>query len=339
MSIFDTLKNKLGVRREPRDDPDNPQAEQVHDPHTWDDSTDPRGWGDKLTPSTYGQWAITGFFVTFSMAVVMFMKPVFPPLFRNPDTLFAGFAVSMWPILAIYFRHDGFMARSKLDLSIVTISKTRHRRGVMVRLGKGETTTGGDYKFKVVKSWHYGGFVNEYLQMKDTLPTTEDRSLMSKKHRGEDGESPAFDRLHRSHTTTVNTQLFGTVYVTQASGLDYDYESPECERTTLRPNTLDEDDADQLISELKYYENRQLPALRDEIEVLENRMHDLKQRIDEENAPEITRALQIVDRLSELSKSNRKTNEPEIQTRGRTRGRASESVSETVDEKTNRGGN
>jgi len=334
MGLFNAIKRRVTVRREPRDDPDSPQAEQVHDPHTWDDDTRDTGRVERLKPSTFAQWAVFGFIVTFGMAVVMFFKPVFPPLFRNPDTLIGGFAFAMWAVLAIMFRHDGFMARSELDLSIITISKNRHRRGLLVRLGKLETTTGGDYKFKTVKSWHYGGFVDEYLQMKDTLPTTEDASLMSKKHRGGDGQSPAYDRLHRSHTTTVNTQLFGTVAVTHASGLEYDYESPECERTTIRPNTLDADDADELISELKFYENRQLPALRDEIDILENRMQQVKQRVDDETAPEVTRALKIVDRLSELSQANRQSSETELQARGRTPGRASESVNDAVDEKT-----
>jgi hypothetical protein len=290
----DTLENAPTTRNEPTDGHDEQDATDVGDPHSRDDPETP-GFIERVRPSTWGQWSVVFMIVSFTFAVILYVSKLYPPGYHNPwvlavSILFAGY----FPVF-LFAREQGFEARSALDTVVVKLGSPSTGINAIVTTGKVTTKPGGYKLEKEVKRTTFGGFVGEWLPLEDVLPP-EDLDLKSKKHR--DPSEPAALELDEKWTAPTKTDLHGDVYVTDAADIDFDFESRDVDRRTTPPLYLDEGSTGMIISELEFAQKREDRA-RDEITVIENRLEDIRKRVQDEQIPELNEAMRIVDRLKD----------------------------------------
>lgn len=286
------LTNQPTTRRHARDDPDRPDPADVHSPHTRDDPETP-GFFERIKPKTMGQWSAVFMIGALMLAGVVYVTRLYPPGYHNPYMLVIGLLVGAYPPVALFFREQGFRARSLLDTVIIKLGSPTVGLRTMVTLGDVETSPGGYRLTREVKRVTYGGFVGEWLRLDDVL-SEDDLDLQSKKHR--DPDSPAALELDGRFTGVTKTELHGDVYLTDAYEIENDFESRDVERRTTPPAYIDEGSTGMLIQELEYAQARE-DAARDEIQVIENRLEAIRKRVDDETKPEVRAALTILKEL------------------------------------------
>lgn len=289
-----TLSNQPTTKRHGRDDPDQDDPTDVHDPHARDDPETP-GFLERVKPSTWGQWSALFMILSTLGAVTLYITRLYPPGYHNPYLIAIGVLVGGYPVVGLFFREQGFRARSFLDTVVVKLGSPTVGLHTMVMLGKVESSPRGYRLAKEVKKVTFGGFVGEWLRLDDVL-NEEDLDLASKKHR--DRDDPAKLELDGRFTAHTKTDLHGDVYLCDADDLDYDLESKEVERRTEPPSYLNEGATGMIIQELHFAQQRE-DAARDEITVIENRLEDMRKRVEDEQHPELKAALSVVDRLKE----------------------------------------
>lgn len=289
-----TLSNQPTTKGHARDDPDRPNPEDVHDPHSRRDPETP-GFLERIKPSTWGQWSALFMVVSLFAAIVLYVTRIYPPGYHNPHMIAHGVLIGSLPFVALYFREQGFKARAMLDTVVVKLGSPTTGLHAMVTLGKVESSPSGYRLEKEVKETTFGGFVSEWLALEDVL-SEEDLSLQSKAHR--DPEDPSKFELDRKFTAPTKTELHGDVYVCDASSLEYDFESREVERRTTPPDYIDESATGMLIQELEYAHARE-DAARDEIDVIENQLESMKKRVEDSQHPELDTALRIVRQMQQ----------------------------------------
>lgn len=287
-----TLENQPTTRRHARDDPDRPDATDVHNPHARDDPDTP-GFFTRITPSTWGQWSALFIVGSIFVGFVLYVTRLYPPGYHNPYVLAIGVLVAIFPAWGLFMREQGFKARSLLDTVVVKLGDPTTGLRAMITLGEVETGASGYVLEKEVKRTTFGGFVGGYLKMEDVMHE-DDLRLDSKRHR--DPDNPARLELDERFTAWSNTDLHGDVYVTDAGDIDYDFESKNVERRTTEPRYVDQSDTGMLIQELKFSQERE-QAARDEIDVIHNRLEDMRKRVEDEKQPELDAALSVLKTL------------------------------------------
>lgn len=295
-----TIENQPTTRRHARDDPDRDDPADVHDSHSRDD--DSPGLLERLRPSTWGQWSAIFMLLSVFGAVVIYITRLYPPGYHNPYMIVIALLIGSYPVVCLFFREQGFRARSMLDTVVIKLGSPTVGLNSLVTLGKVESSPGGYRLAKEVKKITYGGFVGRWLSLDDVL-SDEDLDLASKRHR--DPDDPAALDLDGRFTAVTKTDLHGDVYVVDADDIDYDYESKDVERRTTPPAYINEGATGMLIRELEFAETREQSA-RDEITVVENRLEELRKRVEDEKQPELDGALSVLDRLKDSTLAPRK---------------------------------
>jgi hypothetical protein len=326
-----TLANEPTTRRHARDDPDRDAPTDVHDPHDRDDADTP-GFLERVKPKTWGQWSAVFMTSSLLLAGVVYVTRLYPPGYHNPHMIVHGLLIGILPVVALFFREQGFKARGMLDTVVVKLGSPTTGLNSLVMLGEVESSPGGYRLAKEVKRITYGGFVGDWLRLDDVL-AADDLDLDSKKHR--DPDSPSKLELDGRFTATTKTELHGDVFVTDADDLEYDYDSRDVERRTTPPAYIDEGSTGMLIKELQYAQKRE-DAARDEIEVIENRLESVRKRVEDESIPELDRALKVLDRLQNDTLADRRGRRADILPEERSS--SVSEIDEDVDEEMNRGG-
>lgn len=302
-----TLENQPTTRRHARDDPSRDDPADVHDPHVRED--DSPGFLERIKPKTWGQWSAVFMIVASFFAATIYVVRLYPPGYHNPYVILIGFLIGGYPIVGLFFREQGFRARSMLDTVVIKMGSPTVGINSLVTLGKVESSPDGYRLAKEAKKITFGGFVGSWLQLKDVL-SPDDLDLSSKKHR--DPDDPSRTELDGRFTSVTKTDLHGDVFVVDAGDLDYDMESRDVERRTTPPNYIKEGATGMLIQELQFAERRE-QAARDEITVVENRLEAMRQRVEDEKMPELQGALSIIDRLKDETLSPRDSRKSMIQ--------------------------
>lgn len=295
-----TLSNQPTTRRHPRDDPEQDEPTDVHDPHARDDPETP-GFFERIRPKTWGHWSAVFCVAAILLAIVLYVTRLYPKGYHNPHVITIGILVGSYPFTALFFREQGFRARAMLDTVVIKLGSPTTGLHSMVTLGKVESASQSYRLVKEVKRMTYGGFVGSWLQLDDVL-SDDDLELESKRHREPD--DPTGLDLDGRFTSPTKTDLHGDVYVCDADDIDYDYESKDVERRTTPPAYIDEGSTGMLIKELQFAKRRE-DAVRNEITVVENQLESLRKRVDDETQPELQKALTILDKIQRESLSRR----------------------------------
>lgn len=326
----DTLSNEPTTNRHARDDPSRDDPKDAHDPHKRDDPDSP-GILERIRPKTWGQWSAVFMTGSLLLAMYVYVSRLYPPGYHNPFTIVIAFLIGTYPIVGLFFREQGFKARSMLDTVVIKLGSPTVGLHSMVTLGKVESTPRGYKLAKEVKKTSFGGFVVDWLKLEDVLAPS-DLDLQSKKHR--DPDDPSALALDGRFTATTKTDLHGDVYVVDADDIDYDYESSDVERRTTPPAYIHEGKTGMLIKELQYAQKRE-DAARDEIDVIENRLESMRKRVEDEKTPELDAALTILDKLKDNTLAPRRRRSEILPEENAS---AVDQIDEQVDEEMNGGG-
>jgi len=289
-----TLENAPTTRGHARDDPDQVDAAEATDPHTRDDPNSP-GLLERIRPSTWGQWSAVFMIGAAVLAVVLYVTRLYPPGYHNPWLIVIGLLVGGYPIVGLFFREQGFKARSMLDTVVVKLGSPTRGIHALVYTGDVENSPGGFKLAKELKKTTFGGFPGSWVTLDDLLHD-DDLELASKRHR--DPDDPAAIELDGRFTAVTKTDLHGDVYVVDADDVEYDFDARDIDRRTTPPAYIDEGATGMLIQELEFSSKRE-QAARDEIQVVENRLEELRKRVQDEQIPELDGALAVLDRLQE----------------------------------------
>lgn len=324
------LSQSPTTNRHARDDPDRSPAHDAHSPHDRDDPDTP-GLLERMKPSTVGQWSTVFFFVSLMGAGILYVTRLYPPGYHNPYVIVIGALVASYPFVGLWFREQGFRARSMLDTVVIKLGSPTTGIDAMITEGRVESVPGAYRLSKEVKKTSFGGFVVDWLQLED-VASDDDLRLESKRHREPSDPSPL--DLDSRFTGVTKTELFGDVYVCDAADIEYDWESRDVERRTTPPSYISEGESGMLIKELEFARQRE-QAARDEIEVVENRIESLRKRVDDEQYPELKKALQILDRMKDTHLGPRPRRDRLLADE---RSSAVDRIDEQVDEDMNGGG-
>lgn len=295
-----TLEEKSDVRKYPRDDEDRPDPTAVHSPGRRDDPETPP-FLERIRPSTLGQWSAVFVILSFFASTFLYVSRLFPPGYHNPATLVIGLLVAGYPVVSLWFREQGFKARGDLDTVIHKYGTPSTRLTTQSILAKVESH-GENFRYKEVKRLGFGGFVLDWLRLGDVVDPHDGR-LDSKRHR--DRDDPSFTEIDSRFTAKDNSEVLGDVYITDAGDLEYDFEAADVDRRTTPPEYLSKDATGMIITELQFAQRRE-DAAREEIGVLEDLLEDIRLRVEEEQLPELDRALKITDRVNRIHEQGRR---------------------------------
>lgn len=288
-----TLSNPPTTNREARDRPDKDRPTEVHDPHSRDDPDTPSFW-ERIKPKTTGQWSAIAAFLSLMLAGVFYVSRLYPPGYHNPFTMAIGVLVAGYFPVALWFREQGFRARSRLDTVVYKLGNPATGLNAMVTSGKVESMPDGDYKLaKEVKRVTFGGFVGEWLKLEDVL-SEEDQKHSAKAHK--DPEDPSGTALDGRFTAPTKTDLHGDFYVVDADDLEWDMESKEVERRSKPPSYLEEGATGMIITELQLGAQRE-EARENELDIVRNILERQRRVIEDEKLPELDQALKIVEKI------------------------------------------
>lgn len=269
---------------------EDPEAGDVHDPHTWDDP-DP-GLIERTTPDTVIGWvgSIAGLLII--VALLTYLFPVFWPVMSNPfvvaGTIFGLYTLGVW----LHGRQSGWTAFRDLTKSVIYLGDD-----LQARVGTQPEEIPGDGSreyFTPFRSVNFGGFRPRELLKRD-LPY--DPGRMRGKSPWVSGNDPVVDRLNAT-TQKVETDNFGTVLFTHGAALDYDPNADHSDRYVTLPETIDQGAVGDL--------HRMITMLETEISQQQTRLDMLLEALEEtsdlrraQQLPDMERAIEMIDRIGD----------------------------------------
>ena len=294
---YDVASVRDDLRTRPVDDPDDPGARDVQDPHEWSD--DGPSILERLVPETAAQKIGAAALLLVAGGLVYYLAPIFITPLTSPWALAALLFLGYTGGIYLKGRTDGIAALVDLDKSIIYYGQSAD-----VRLGESGDVEGREQTFVPLKVWKWAGLVSKALTKSD-LPF--DASRLRNKTLGSDspGEEPVRDRLNRS-TVTVETDTFGTVHVTHSSGLSIDGAGKRTDRYTEPPKTIDEDVAEEF--RLQHQELRhELKQLHQQLDLLQDANSDMRHLRNEQSMPQVEQTMGLIEDLLVMTNTRRAT--------------------------------
>lgn len=243
---------------------------EIFDSHTWEEEgkTPVR---ERIKPSTPAGWFLWSGVSILAVGILIWGLKFFPGAYRSPTTIITAVLLAGWPVMYVFGNHRAFARlREEFDWSALY-----YGTDLELRAGKIVGSTDGHPQFVPMKGLSYGGYNPSYLELRDVFPPSEVPKLRSKLHRAKkDGSGEVIDRLHKRTTRTVETDTIGKVMVTHTSDLVPDKHGVETDRFTKPPDLFDEEVGRQLTRELEHKAEIQIPALKQQMELLDARMRD-----------------------------------------------------------------
>lgn len=269
------------------DDPDQPDAGEIRDPHQWDDPEQTRR--ERFTPDSTARWILLISLGIISIGLVWYFYPILSPAYQSPYALGGFVAIGVALLIYTKGREDGMDAYRELD-KWVDYDGNR----IEVRPGEHTGWAGTWALFETIRRVTYGGFNKRKLRKRD-LPYDAEKL---KKNDRDTGEDPAVDALNPT-VKTAECDHLGKFLFTHSNGLDYCDGMASADRETTLPRTLDEDDFDEflrLVNELQH----QVQKLEDDKEMLRDRNDDVTNLRDELNSPQIEQTLTLLQQMQSL---------------------------------------
>lgn len=272
--------------------PDGDDARDVQDPHTWDDPE--QSWRERVVPETVAGkiGAIVALFL--GGGFLLYLLPIFAPTFRNP--LFLG-TVIILVILALYglfMRHSGFKAAVRMSKSVILYGDDAD-----IRFVEEQGTTGRSHLVTPIRSLSFAGLRPKPLR-KRQLPFDANRLRSNLAREDEAGKEPVVDRLRGPETVRKDTETYGTIYITHASGMDFDEFARESDRVTTRPDTIDEEVAREMNDLIESLE-ASITTLRHQVEMLEERTTEVRDTRRGAIVDELQGSLKLMEQMTELA--------------------------------------
>lgn len=293
------------------EDPDVDEIKELPDPHTWEDP-DP-SLRERIRPSTVAQWLATVVAVLVGGGLLLYFVPILDPAFGNPIIPIGAAVVGGLILFALWNQHVGFQRCARLDKSIVHFGDTAE-----VRFVESRGTTGDEQLVAPYVDASYGGFNLRHLKKRD-LPYDPARLRSNMGRKDEVGEEPAVLRLNKT-TVDVDTDTFGTIYVTHADELTFDYFARDSDMYTSLPDTIDQDTARRMKRLIQSLEGS-IETLEEQVRTLETRTKELQGTREFAIADELRSALTLVGELNEMAyqhrRGHRKDETPDPATNGR----------------------
>lgn len=272
--------------------PDGDDARDVQDPHTWDKPD--RSWRERLVPETVAGkiGAVVALFL--GGGFLLYLVPIFAPTFRNPLFLGAVFILVILALYGLFMRNSGFKAAVQMPKSVILYGDD-----VDIRLVEEQGTTGRSYLVTPFRSLSFAGFRPKPLR-KRQLPFDANRLRSNLTREDKAGEEPVVDRLRGPETVRKSTDTYGTVYVTHASGMEFDEFARESDRVTTRPETIDEDVAREMNDLIESLE-ASITTLRHQVEMLEERTTEVRDTRRGAIVDELQGSLELMEQMTELA--------------------------------------
>jgi len=280
----------LDLRKHRPESPDDPGADAVQDPHSWDDPE--TGGLRSRTPDTLVGWLGSIALGLIAAGLLAYLFPVFWPVLTDPLVIAGGVATAYTVGVWLHGRGSGWRAARDMVKSVIYTGDD-----VIARAGEQpdevEGTTDREH-FVPFRSVRYGGFRPRPLRKRD-LPY-DPRKLRSN---GPDveGDDPVVDRLNAT-TRKIETETLGTVLLTHAAGLDYDPHARHADRYAPLPTTIDEgavEDLHGLITALR----TELTQQQRRLELLQESNRSLRDLKTAQELPDMERAVQLVERMGD----------------------------------------
>lgn len=283
------------------------QTEGSDDPlDSWDasdwDDPDKQGIIGRITPNHAGQWLIVAAVVLFGVGVLLWLGKFFQLTHRNPWTLVAF----LWPasllVKHVHGREVGFNKASDIDWTFIINGRSLTViPGVFVeRFGKGDIK---HYKITPIKSRAYGAYRFKTLKLGD-LDAKRENLISKAKESNRGPESDARIELPGTLTGENTETILGNVYGVHGGSVDYHDSGSEVDMRVTNPNTLNDDIANDVLTQLQLYDQRIIPELKSEIETVESQKQRYKQRAESERDPELDRIFGAMDKMSDLINRN-----------------------------------
>lgn len=274
--------------------------------NSWDasdwDEPDSGGWLSRITPNHAGQWMILGAALTVFMGLILWLGKFFSVTHQNPWVLAVAYGIAA-PILAyVKGREDGFMRNQALDWAFITTGRSvRVLPGKFVeRFGNGDIQ---HIKFTPLKSRVYGAFSFNFLKLGD-LEADRENLISKATNTNRKPESEARVLLPGPLTGENTDTVLGRVYGIHGGDVEYHDSGHETDMRVTNPNTLDDDIAADVLSQLQLYDQRIIPELKSVIRTVETQKERAKARAEAERDPEMDRVLSVVDKMSEIIRGN-----------------------------------
>lgn len=274
-----------------KQDPDEPGAREAHDPHKWEDP-DP-SWRERLTPNTTAGWlaAAVAFFIVGGL--LLYLVPIFAPTFRNPLVPIVATVVGALILFALWNQHRGFQRAVRAPKSII-----HYGDDAEIRFVEDQGTDGRSQLVTPYVDCSYGGFNFRPLKKRD-LPFDPSRLRSNIGRKDDVGEEEVVDRLNGT-TVEVNTETFGTIFVTHADGMEYDGFGRHSDRYTTLPNTIDEDVAREMQTLIESLETS-IQTLRQQVTMLEERGDQLRDTRRGMFVDELSGAMNLLEKLNKMA--------------------------------------
>lgn len=287
------------LRQYATDDPQQPPAAEVDDPHTWSDPDGSR-WA-RFTPSTPAQWLVVIASGLILSGLLLYLRPIIGPTFHNPLTI--AFTVLIGSYILVYLkgRQDGFDAWIDIPKSVVYGGDWGQARPVE-DAGVEDGKFGRERLVQPYTDVSYGAFRWKHLP-KRVLPYDPQKLRAKSSTQDDAGEEPVTDALNPT-TVEVDTETLGKLYITHASGWDYDEHGQQADRRTTNPETIDEnvvEDMNNVINSMQKYIN----ALEQGDEVRKQANEHVRDIRNQELVPEMRKTMRLLTNLTEQFDSRR----------------------------------
>lgn len=270
-------------------DLDAEDAQQVHNPHEWDDPE--RSWKERLIPSTVARQILAAAIGVLLLGLLLHFYPLVGAFFGSLFTLGGAALLASHLIVWLHGNQRGMDRYKDLD-KWVRFEGDDADVAAVERLD--EENDDGVPLFNAIKRLSYGGFNKTLLPRRD-LPY--DTSTL-KRYPDDDGLEPVTD-AGNAWTYKADTDTLGTFYVTDTAGLDWAKGMDGAERYATPPEKLDQekwDEAARLINELQ----KRIQHLNDDLDMALEHAEGASDLRDELQLPQLEAAIQNLERVAEI---------------------------------------